>query len=109
MVQVHGNKEVIDLAKQIVRFAKTENLNWLGFVGAKAGDQIGYGFAGNCGALDQGMKGLKVLFQNVKARYEERVTGVGDPNKDASYHEFNLATDPINYDFLIWLIDAEMI
>ncbi len=109
MVRTHGNKEVVDFVRAWLKEVKRGQINWFGVVAAQPGDQLGYGFAGNCGALDQGMKGLRVLFQNVKARHEERITGIGDPNKDASYHEFNLATDPINYDFLIWLIDAEMI
>jgi len=28
----HGNKEALDLTRQVVRFIKKDNVNWLGFV-----------------------------------------------------------------------------
>lgn len=109
IIDTHGNRECLDLAKQIIHYVRTEPINWLGFVACRPGDQIGYGYAGTGGSLNEAMKGLQVLLQQTQERYKERITGQTNPNLDASYHEYNLATDPINFDFLVWLIDAEMI
>lgn len=83
-------------------------VGWLGFLAVLPGEQTASGFCGNARELQAATRALKVMQSEVDAAYRAQLSGSPDYTKGADYHEFNLATDPGNYDFLIWLIDAEM-
>jgi hypothetical protein len=108
MTEFTGNAEVKNFLKEWIKIAEEGRLTWAGVVGVAPGDQVGYGYAGmHPGEL--ALRGIKILEEQVTHRWEEKITGDPKEGLDASYHEYNLAIDPINYDFLVWLIDAEMI
>jgi hypothetical protein len=105
---VHGNSECLAFIEEVKREIERGNVNWIGTVMVIPGDVAGYGYAGAPGSINCARTGLKTLDSVIQARHEERKTGLRNENASASYHEYNLAADPINFDFLIWLIDAEM-
>jgi hypothetical protein len=71
-------------------------------------DDVGISYAGDPGPFPQVVTGLDMLAKEVAHQHRKRRPGPRDEGLDASFHEYNLAIDANNWDFLIWLIDAEM-
>lgn len=105
---IHGNKEVVELFEQWLNEARKGALDHACVVASKERDWIGMSYAGNPGKLPMSIFGCESMKAELEARHNARKPGPRNELLDASYHEYNLATDPINHDFLIYLIDAEM-
>ena len=71
-------------------------------------DEVGVSYAGDLGVIPQVVVGLDMLSKELQHVHKKRRPGPRDEGLDASFHEYNLATDANNWDFLVWLIDAEM-
>jgi hypothetical protein len=104
-----GNAEVVQLCKAVLREARKGQLTAAAFVATQAGnDRVAMTHAGAVTALANIRIGLTTLAGNIEGEIDSyRSNPV--TNAQANTHEYNLLTDPLNFDFLIWLVEAEMI
>lgn len=94
--------------EQWLALAKEGKLNYCSVVGTSGTEDISMSYAGNPGMLRVGLTGIDMLRLELLHRHETRKLGPRDLTLDDSYHEYNLATDPLNHDFMVYLVDAEM-
>jgi hypothetical protein len=106
--QRNGNKEVIGLLERWLGEARKGELVHAAIAACPSSDDVGISYAGDLGVIPQIVTGLNMLSKELEALDRKRQCGERDHGLDASFHEYNLATDAHNWDFLIWLIDAEM-
>lgn len=110
IVRDHGNSEVVDLAKAILAEAEKGKLVYLVFAAAHAlEDKICFSHAGVYSAVPSILVGLDLLSNELKEQKRQRESGPAAVGCSANYVEYNLATDPLCFDFAHWLIDSEMI
>jgi hypothetical protein len=104
----HGNKEVCALLKRWLVEARKGKLMFAAVAASDGSDETGISYSGDIGVIPGILTGLDMLHKEISHVQRKRMAGDRDPLLDASFHEYNLATDAHNWDFLIWLIDAEM-
>src|SRR5215510_15149726 len=109
MLQKVGSKEVIGLLEYWLEQAKNGAVNYVGLVAVQGREATAYDYAGafDCETLAQ--EALKSLDQELDAIYRARQLGKRNFDLEASCVEWPLSgAAPHNWDFLPWLIDAEM-
>ncbi len=106
---VIGNPEVIELLELYLKAAK-ENPRF----GHVAISMVGYpnvactDFGGDITLEVQERKAVALLDQKLRYTIDSWTFPASDSRLDASYVRYNIANGPLGFDFLIWLIDAEM-
>jgi hypothetical protein len=80
---------------------------WRG-LGSRRGDKVAYDFAGAAGIEKHCVSGLKAVTADLELIQQARQLGARNLNLDASCHEWHFTGTPMCWDFLIWLVDAEM-
>jgi len=104
-----GNDEVIGLLEYWLEEAKKEEILYVALGAVKLGDQVAYDHAGLQRMEPDARIALKALDYDLASVINSRKLDPRDYNLDASYVEYHLkGATPICWDFLIWLIDAEM-
>ena len=106
--QAFGNKEVLEHARKLIREIKKGDISWMAVCTVGPGQQANYGFCGVTSSQFYGIKGLKILLSHIEET-ERKAHAPPDPKSDFSYAGYDLDTYPRNFDFLIWLINSEMI
>ncbi len=103
-----GNKEVIGVLEHWIDAAKNGDFCYLALAAVKDGDKVAYDFAGAAGIEKHCISGLKAVTADLELIQQARRLGPRNINLDASCHEWHFTGTPMCWDFLIWLIDAEM-
>jgi len=92
-----------DLKKE---FEENPNISHLAIVYTVPPDNVAYTHAGANGPLKNVVTGLECLVGSLEDVIQQRKTKTD--RWTANLHEYNYATDPANFDFLVWLVEAEM-
>jgi hypothetical protein len=104
----NGNKEVIAMMKKWLGEARKGQLMTAAVAVCDGTDDVGISYAGDPGVFPQVITGLNMLSQELGHKHRKRQPTERNEGLDSSFHEYNLAVDANNWDFLVWLIDAEM-
>lgn len=106
---ITGKKEVLECLEYWREQTELDQVNYIALAAVKQKHEIAYDYAGAFGVENIAADGLKTCMQELEAIVMARDLGPRDFSKDASYVEWPLSgVAPFNWDFLIWLIDAEM-
>lgn len=103
-----GNSEIIELLELYLEAARKNRF------GHVAISMVGHpniactDFAGDITLEVQERKAIDLLQQKLKYSIDGWTRPALDDRLDASYVCYNIANGPLGFDFLIWLIDAEM-
>jgi hypothetical protein len=103
-----GSPEVIELFEYWYERAKLGDIVYAAVATVRTMDEVAYDYAGAKGLEDWAQKPLKTLLQELEMLRKARALGPRNFDLDASYVEYHLTGTPICWDFLIWLVDAEM-
>jgi hypothetical protein len=87
--------------------ARKGELLFGGVVAAKHAEQVAYDYAGTRGFEDATRAALKALDQELLGVLKSRRPGPRDLSLDANHVEYPMVC-PLTWDFLLWLVDAEM-
>jgi hypothetical protein len=104
----HGNKEVVAMMMRWLKEARRGRLMFAAVAACEGGDETGISYAGDFGVVPSIVTGLNMLSKELDHLHRKKQPGIRNHELDASFHEYNMATDANNWDFLVWLIDAEM-
>jgi FkbM family methyltransferase len=104
----NGNPQVIEMLEYWVEEARKGEIHHAALAAVKLNDQVAYDYAGVKGLEDRTQIALKTLTQELEMLRQARLIGPRNMNLGASYIEYHLTGTPICWDFLIWLVDAEM-
>lgn len=107
-VAAHGNAPVIALFEKWLAAARKGQLNYAAVIACGYPNLLAHDFAGS---IEMEFAALLAL-EHLRKKLEQVKAGRAPPEKNpelsADYVCYNLAADPISYDFLPWLVDAEM-
>ncbi len=103
-----GNREVIDMLKYWLGEADKGLIQYGAFAAVQPGHKIAYDYAGANGVENLARRALKTVDAELKATVDQRKLGKRNLDLSASYVEYHLSGTPMCWDFLIWLIAAEM-
>lgn len=107
--QLVGNKEVIELLERTLERARTGQMSYCGVAFLLGDAQGGCALAGRTGSEPLAQIAVKSLYYELERVQRERMLGERNHSLDDSYFEYPLSgVAPLNWDFLVWLIDAEM-
>lgn len=108
MSQVYGNKEIVELLELYLKTAREHPFGGVSIVMVGNPNVVASDFAGEIG-LQTLLKDASVLQLH---RIQKEISNWTLPPQDESlgkdYVRYNLANGPLGFDFLIWLVDAEM-
>ena len=108
---VRGNPEVVELLEVYLETAKKNAFGSVAIVmvGHNGTQDIaGIDFAGELWLEPSLKEALGMATKKVEDSLAKWELPPRVKNMDASYVCYNVAGDPLNFDFLIWLVDAEM-
>ena len=105
---IASHPEVIRLLEMYLNYAKTNSMASVGIVMCAHPNLATADFAGETQMEPHLQEGLERLLEKVKAAVELWALPETDESLDRSNVVFDVAAGPLNHDFLIWLIDAEM-
>lgn len=103
-----GNPEVIGLLETYLRTAKERNFGSVAVVMTAYPNIAAVDFAGDVALEQATLDALGLASKKVEASIANWTLPPRDELLDASYHCYNLANSPLGFDFLTWLVEAEM-
>lgn len=108
-MSVHGNREVVAAIQHLLSIAEEGRLGYLVAVGVNTenGDAIGVK-VGISVLLPKIGKALGDMGKIVMEEIKEGMRPDPDPSLGADHVTFSVITDPVSFDFVTWLVDAEM-
>src|SRR5262249_38003177 len=102
-VRVYGNPEVVELAKMFLEHAEEGKLTYAAVAATDfTGDKACFAHAGSYDGMPGTIIGLGVLKNELEDTMRKRKSGPTQDGTSANYVEYNLATDPISFDFAHW-------
>lgn len=103
-----GNARVVDMLRVMLSEAEKGEVGWGAAVIGWWPNNVKIGMEGMQTLEHLGEHGLAALYDSVKRSKENRTLPERDAALDASYACYNMPALAVSYDFLTWLIDAEM-
>ena len=103
-----GNPEVVELLEYWLKIAREGDVHHVALAAVRNHDQVAYDYAGAKGLEARAQVALVTVTQELEALRQGRLPGPRNYDLPASYVEYHLTGTPICWDFLIWLVDAEM-
>lgn len=103
-----GNKAVIDMLEQVLAEARKGKLCHVAVIMSQFGVHPGIGVAGEVAMSESCKRGVVDL---IKAIDDRNSNGIMPPRDEAlgeDYVCYNCVVSPISFDFMFWLVDAEM-
>ena len=103
-----GNKAVLDLLEQVTAEARKGYFNHIAVVMSGMGKDPGIGIAGEVCMGDICKRGIVELIQTIDGRASNGIMPPRDEALGDDYVCYNTVVSPVSFDYLFWLIDAEM-
>ena len=103
-----GNAEVVGLLEYWLEQARKGDLYYVALAAVKNMDQVAYDHAGAKGLEDRARDCLITCAQELDTIIKSRKRGPRNFDLSASYVEWDCVGTPVCWDYLIWLVDAEM-
>ena len=108
VLQNEGNPEVQQLLERWQTRAKQGKLSLVCIVGCESPVQMVADYAGIIGMEFAAYTGMDILKNRILMNLENRRQPTVDPKTSKSLVCYNFAKAPSSFDFLSWLVDAEM-
>jgi hypothetical protein len=106
--QAYGTDQVVEFLEQQIVRAREWQAQHVALVLSKAPDHFAVGHAGMLGLQQVARIGMRELDRALVTSIVNRTPPDMRVDPGADWVCFNCAAGPFNYDFLIWLVDAEM-
>lgn len=110
--QVHGNADVVRMLEHYLREARKGKTNYLLLTAieedAFGKPEVSGGFAGAVNMEPVAKGALKILQDKIDESILNCTLPPRDPLLDASHVCYDMTTTALSFDFLAWLVDAEM-
>lgn len=103
-----GNQEVIDCLERCIDLAREKDLRHVAVALAGYPDNGAVIFAGEIALAKVARETVEHLLRRMDETTASCAPPVRDAGLDASFHCYNVASGALGFDFLVWLIDAEM-
>src|ERR1700680_358469 len=103
-----GNKAVLDLLEQVTAEAKKGYMSHIAVVMSAMGKDSGIGVAGEICMGDHCKRGIVELINTIDGRAANGIMPPRDEALGDDYVCYNTVVCPVSFDFLFWLVDAEM-
>lgn len=110
VIRTGGNDEVVQLLEHFAKEARDNpNIAYGTVVLTEAGQlQSHGGWAGDVALEARAERAARQSANDIRERIINRTMPPRDPDVPADYVVYNVPSGSISYDFLIWLLDAEM-
>lgn len=102
------NQEVIKLLERYLEKAKTEDCGLVGIILCRSPNEAQFDWTGEIVLENVLLGGMDKLGTAVKSSIDNCQMPKSNPDLDASYVVYDVATGPLGFDFMIWLVNAEM-
>lgn len=106
--QAHGNADVVAALETILAEAKQGLMAYVAIMGLTEPEDVSAYFGGSIHLLPRAHKDIGTLQEMMKAKIMERDLPPRDPALGADYACYNACVAPLSFDFLAWMVDAEM-
>lgn len=104
-----GSIETINGLKWWLEQAETKrNIHYMAIGAVQSGHKIAYDYFGSNGVENLARDALKIVDNELGAVIKQRQLGKPNLDLSASYVEWHCSGTPMCWDFLIWLVQAEM-
>src|SRR5258708_3754828 len=103
-----GNQQVIDLFERWLERAKEGKITYAALTVCQPPNRADYDCGGQIALESVANHAIKKLQDKLDVRITNRFPPTRDFDLDASYACYNMAANPASFDFLTWLVDAEM-
>ena len=103
-----GNRAVIDMLEQVLAEARKGKLCHVAVVMSQFPNNHGIGVAGEVAMGDTCKQGIVDLIHAIDNRNKNGIMPPRDESLGDDYVCYNMVVCPVSFDFLFWLIDAEM-
>ena len=109
MVAVPGNDEVIRTLEPLLAHAKEGRVGYfIGLMISEHGQRMSGGWSG-CHSLEKmALQAMEQLMFNMNADFYNKNLPERPPGVTADRVCYNVPRSPLSYDFIVWLVDAEM-
>lgn len=105
---VFGNPQAIKLLERWLDEARKGNIGYAAVVTAEWPSTTGFDAAGVAELEPLALEGIDLLLEKIATWRALRTLPPRDPALGADFHCYGGGTAPYAWDFLVWLIDAEM-
>jgi hypothetical protein len=105
---VNGNKDVIGFLQNCLETAKRDGFGYAVVSMAKDPGQYLVGFSGTVELESKALEGIKSIIPKIETNLDNRQEPFGERDVDASHVCYNCTKSPISFDFITWMMDAEM-
>jgi hypothetical protein len=107
-VAAAGNDMVVDALKSYLTEAKKGKINYIAIIATVIKGDHGIGMAGDAGMVPAVKRGLLEIHQKLKEIEDNNTMPTRDESLGEDYATYNLASCPVSFDFLYWLVETEM-
>lgn len=108
MSQVYGNNEVVELLEVYLKTAKEQPFGSVAITMVGHPNVVAADFAGEIGLQSLQKDAIRLIAAKVQKEINNWTLPTQDESLGKDYVRYNLANGPLGFDFLIWLVDAEM-
>lgn len=106
--QVHGNAQAVELLERWLEEVRKGQIAYVGIVTAEWPDVLGFDNAGIAELEPLAVEAIDELSKKIEEGRALRALPPRDRTLGADHHCYGGGTAPIAWDFLVWLVDAEM-
>jgi hypothetical protein len=103
-----GNGHVVEILEAYLAEARKGKLNYIALTATQAPNQHGIAIGGEVDMAPIAMRGLREVEQAIQKQVENGIMPPADEFLGWDYVCYNLAVCPVSFDFLYWLVTAEM-
>lgn len=105
---VNGNKDAVKFLENCLQTCKDQGMGYAICIMARDPGQYLAGYTGTVELEEKALEGLKELEAKIQGNLDNRTPPKNDKGLDASHVCYNVTKSPLSFDFLTWLVDAEM-
>jgi hypothetical protein len=109
-MRVTGHPQVVELLETYLALAKDPNHHFgsVGIVVTSAPGTCACDWAGDLQLEEKTLEAVDMLGERIKGSIANWKFPPRDETLDESFVRYNVAHSPLSYDFVVWLVDAEM-
>jgi hypothetical protein len=108
MSQVYGNSEVVELLEVYLDAAKKNQFGSVAIAMTGHPNVAAIDYAGEIALEEPSLEAVGILFKRLKSSIDNWKLPPRDESLGEDFVCYNIANGPLGFDFLVWLVDAEM-
>jgi hypothetical protein len=103
-----GNRAVVQMLEEVLAEARKGKMNHCAVIMSIMGQDPGFGVAGEVCMGDVCKRGIVELIKSIDGRASNGIMPPRDETLGDDYVCYNMVVSPVAFDFLFWLVDAQM-